>query len=362
MTVPVNSPWPSGTENYSSAQAQTHHLHLHRAKPAQSISPDASLHRIHSAHRKARSPQNSPHTTLLCETRPLWVAHRQYSPSIHLPEPCPTAASLQLHKLSISFFLSVQLMCPVLSTLPYHSHSQTGPRSHLQCLCFQRALTLHEVSKSITHSHSAHLRQRCRHNSLLLSCRLAETDPFRANIHQLVPGSPLAGMHRHQNPAAGVQLFMARASPEPLGSLFYHSCQKSACPTHAAWPQAFTAFSTPGTRYSNWVSPGQLLASLIAWKTHQLFSTSDRGSTFKAKANGSHRMLPPRGKRWAAGDGRMADHGLQQRCWLHPIHHQELLMSLAGMYCVFRREGGMGVQDGQRGRVMRSTLQYVGAY
>lgn len=38
MTVLVNSPWPSGTETYSSAQAQTQHPQLHHAKRAQSIS------------------------------------------------------------------------------------------------------------------------------------------------------------------------------------------------------------------------------------------------------------------------------------------------------------------------------------
>lgn len=40
----------------------------------------------------------------------------------------------------------------MLSTLPYHSHSQTAPRSHAERLCFQRALTLHGVSKSIAYS------------------------------------------------------------------------------------------------------------------------------------------------------------------------------------------------------------------
>lgn len=162
MTVPVNSPWPSGTETYSSAQAQTYHPHLHHTKCAQSISPDASLHCIYSAHRKACSPQDSLHTTPLWEPRILWIAHRQYSPSIDLSKPCPTAGFLQLYKLSISLFLSVQLICPILFTLPRDSsHSQTSPRSHLLHLCFQRALSLHGFSKSITHSHSTHLSQQC---------------------------------------------------------------------------------------------------------------------------------------------------------------------------------------------------------
>lgn len=109
---------------------------------------------------------------------------------------------------------------------------------HTLCLCLQMTLTLHEVRKS-TCSHSVPLSHQCWQSSLFLSCRLAETDPFRDNIHQHIlfascdaPTSQLA---------AGIWLFMARAPPEPLESLFYHSCQESGCLTHTAWPQVFAA-------------------------------------------------------------------------------------------------------------------------
>lgn len=126
-----------------------------------------------------------------------------------------TAGVLQLHRLSTCLLLSVQLMLPILSTFPYHSRSWTGPRSHCLCLYFQKALALNEVSKSSTQSHSAHLSQQCWQNCLLHSCI-----SFRANIHQLTPRCEL---HKKQNSAAAVQLFMARASPEPPDSLSYHS-------------------------------------------------------------------------------------------------------------------------------------------
>lgn len=59
-------------------------------------------------------------------------------------------------------------------------------------------------------------------------------------------------MQQDQNPAAGIQLFTARASPE-LGALFHHSCQISAFPPTLPGHKFHSRSPTPGAAYSNGV-------------------------------------------------------------------------------------------------------------
>lgn len=80
--------------------------------------------------------------------------------------------------------------------------------------------SLHKVSKTVMHSHAAHLSWQCWQSSLLFSCRLAETDPLRGNIEQLVPRSLQMGTHQEQSSTAGTQLFMAKSSPASHGARF----------------------------------------------------------------------------------------------------------------------------------------------
>lgn len=140
MTVSVNSLGPSGTETYSSAQPQTHHPHLHHEGRAQN--PLLALLQwiltgVHSTYSKVCSLWDIFHTTFLRDRGSLWIPHKTAPPQKCLSELHPTAGLLQLHKLSISLFMSVQLMYPSLSSVSYHSQSQAGPESlqAIPCVC-----------------------------------------------------------------------------------------------------------------------------------------------------------------------------------------------------------------------------------
>lgn len=103
--------------------------------------------------------------------------------------------------------------------------------------------SLHEVSKTIMHSHSAHLSWQCWQSSLLLSCRLAETDPLRGNIYQLAHSYLWQNPHLHL-----MELSFTTAVKN-------HPC----CPT--------AVFPCLGL-VQQWSSPRQLQAPVIGWKTH----------------------------------------------------------------------------------------------
>lgn len=172
--------------------------------------------------------------------------------------PYPTAEFLQLHKPSASLFLPAQLMCPTPTPSPSTAVLRPVPGTP-SVFVLPESTASAQGQQSITLS-LAHLCQQCRQNSLLLSRRVAETHPSRAHRHQLIPRSLLAGMHQDQNSAAGMQLLMARASPEPPGSMFYHSCQRSAWPPilpgHKLLQQASHAWGWAQPRSVPWAASG----------------------------------------------------------------------------------------------------------
>lgn len=122
-----------------------------------------------------------------------------------------------------------------------------------------------EVSKIITHSHSAHLSWQCCQNSLLLSCRLAETHHLRGNIYQLAPGSLQVRIHQDQNSTAGTQLFMAKIVASHLHLM--ELCFTTAVKNQHVPPILPGCSSSTWGWCSNGVCLRQLPAPVIGWKT-----------------------------------------------------------------------------------------------